>query len=116
MGKTNGIAQNVKSEPGKWMTITRTWKPGDKVELRVPLKLTFAPVDVQHPKRVAVVRGPVVLVRKSLKAWFADFSTWQTDPNSPISFLTSAPTTSQFVPFYQMGKGEPYSMYFDLQD
>jgi hypothetical protein len=70
---------------------------------------------VQHPYRVAVTRGPVVLVRKGLETEFADFSAWQADAEKPASFLTTAPTTTRFVPFYEVGRDEAYAMYFDRQ-
>ncbi len=114
--RTNGISETTRSEPGQWMTLQRNWNPGDRVELRIPLNLRFAAVDSQHPKRVAVVRGPVVLVRKDPKTRLADFSAWQTDPNDPMAFHSSAPATDLFVPFYKIGRGEPYLMYFDLED
>ena len=62
--KINGSIESVAMQPGTWATIRRSWKAGDKVELQIPLELALVPVDPQHPKRVAVTRGPVVLVRK----------------------------------------------------
>jgi uncharacterized protein len=111
--KTNGSRENVESRPNKWMKVTRTWRAGDRVELRIPLQLRFEPVDVQHPKRVAVVCGPSVLVRRNPKTRFADFSAWQATQDA-VTFSTTVSPAAQFVPFYRIGHCEPYSMYFDL--
>jgi DUF1680 family protein len=42
--------------------VSRTWQAGDRLVIGIPLALRMLPVDRQHPDRVAVVRGPVVLV------------------------------------------------------
>ena len=47
--------------PGEWASVERAWKAGDRVEVRIPLHLRYAPVDRWHPRRVALMRGPVVL-------------------------------------------------------
>ena len=60
--KVNGAAADVECRPGTWATIDRTWAPGDKVEVTIPLTLRMEAVDRQHPDRVAVMRGPVVLI------------------------------------------------------
>jgi uncharacterized protein len=59
--KVNGTAANVKFVPASWATILRSWEDGDRVELRIPLRFRWQPVDSQHPHRAAVVRGPVVM-------------------------------------------------------
>ncbi len=62
--KVNGESANVECKPGNWAVIQRTWKPGDKVEARIPLRLRYSAVDKWHPQRVAIVRGPVVIVQE----------------------------------------------------
>jgi DUF1680 family protein len=59
--KVNGADAGIACAPGTWASIKRTWNPGDRIEIRIPLRLRYAPIDAQHPERVAVVRGPVVL-------------------------------------------------------
>ena len=61
--KVNGTAANAECKPGTWATIDRDWANGDKVEIRIPLAFRYQAVDKQHPDRVAVVRGPVVMVQ-----------------------------------------------------
>ena len=61
--KVNGAAQNIACQPGTWAVISRTWAPGDRVTIQIPMQLALAPIDEQHPRRVALTYGPVVLVR-----------------------------------------------------
>jgi hypothetical protein len=60
--KVNGAPVAIDARSGAWATVQRTWQEGDTVELRIPLTLRMEAVDAQHPDRVAVMRGPVVLV------------------------------------------------------
>ena len=57
----NGAAANVMIRPGTWATISRPWSPGDRVEVRIPQRFRWQPVDSQHPNRAAIVRGAVVM-------------------------------------------------------
>jgi DUF1680 family protein len=59
----NGQAVGVEAAPGTWATIERTWKTGDEIALRLPMALRTLPVDRQHPDRVAILYGPVVLAQ-----------------------------------------------------
>ena len=45
--------------PGDWAGLERTWRDGDVVEIRIPMEPRMVPVDRQHPRRVAVVRGVI---------------------------------------------------------
>ncbi len=58
----NGTPVRVEATPGTWATIQRTWSSGDRVDIRIPLTMRMQAVDAAHQDRVAVVRGPVVLV------------------------------------------------------
>jgi len=41
--------------------VRRTWKDGDHLELELPMPLRLETVDANHPKLVALLRGPLVL-------------------------------------------------------
>ncbi len=60
--RVNGEDARVDAVPGSWAALHRTWSPGDRIEIRIPLTLRMEPVDLYHPNRVAVVRGPAVFV------------------------------------------------------
>jgi hypothetical protein len=50
-------------EPGRFAAIRREWRSGDKIELELPLKRSLESVDAQHPDTVALLAGPLVLMR-----------------------------------------------------
>jgi DUF1680 family protein len=58
----NGKVLDVPAEPGTFAAIRRRWKDNDTLRVNLPLDLRTEPVDDQHPKTVAVMRGPVMLV------------------------------------------------------
>jgi hypothetical protein len=137
----NGRDAGVTARPGSWAAIERTWSGGDRIEVRIPLTLRMEPVDAQHPDRVAVVRGPVVLVLEGayhdpafalpsrdeeLERWLTPeegslprgvWSTGLPERDYPTSFRVTPPdgrsVRLRFRPFYEVGESYPYFMYFD---
>jgi DUF1680 family protein len=57
----NGSRGTAPVQPGTFAAIRRVWKDGDRVELEFPSPLRMEQVDVQHPKLMALMRGPLVL-------------------------------------------------------
>jgi hypothetical protein len=137
----NGRDAGVTARPSSWAAIERTWNAGDRVEVRIPLTLRMEPVDAQHPDRVAVLRGPVVLVlegayhdpafalpsrNEELERWLTPeegslprgvWSTGLPERDYPTSFRVTPPdgrsVRLRFRPFYEVGESYPYFMYFD---
>ncbi|XVJ59115.1 MAG: hypothetical protein HEQ23_06815 [Tepidisphaera sp.] len=56
----NGEPLAAAASPGSYCTIEREWKPGDRLTLTLPMKLTAEPTP-DDPDRVAFLFGPVVL-------------------------------------------------------
>lgn len=139
--KVNGAAVDVEAKPGTWAAVDRVWTAGDRVEVTIPLTLRMEAVDRQHPDRVAVMRGPVVLIlegayhagRFRLPETDAELATWLVPErwSRPLAILTEgsesrdtmsvfrvvppdkSPVRLKFRPFYDTGEGYPYFMYFD---
>jgi uncharacterized protein len=124
--RVNGRETAVVARPGTWAAIERTWSTGDTVEIRIPLKLRMVPVDPQHPRRVAVVRGPVVLV---MDDWVfeeiprlpepKDLDRWLVPDEQRAGVFRIAPQggkelQARFRPFYAIGEVTPYRIYHDL--
>jgi DUF1680 family protein len=57
----NGKAAPEVLKPGTFASIKRTWKSGDRIELRFNMPMQLEPVDPQHPQDVALLQGPVAL-------------------------------------------------------
>jgi len=114
--EVNGSKQNVAARPGSWAILERTWNRGDVVNVRISMSPRFVPIDKQHPHRVAVVVGPVVLVRENESSSAA----MELDPSKilpsgePLEYRVPAQPDRPLVPFYRVGEGALYGMYFDL--
>jgi DUF1680 family protein len=134
--KLNDAVVNVACAPGTWATMKRTWKPGDQVEIRFPLRFRYEPIDMQHPDRVAVARGPVVYALEAhyhepafrLPEREDDLAKWLIPDTIPGVFRVEPPETvslkvnywgsrvaSRFWPFYAVEEVVPYFMYFDIK-
>ncbi len=113
----NRVSQPV--QPGTFAGIRRTWKDGDRVELELPMPLRVEQVDANHPKYVALVRGPLVLFAVAdsqpgftkaelLRASLANNATGD-------SVATSADGKSVSMRPYMSIKDESYSTYVLLK-
>lgn len=56
----NGEPVALQAEPGGYASIARTWTSGDRVEVRVPMRLRLEPLP-DDASRVAIFYGPVLL-------------------------------------------------------
>jgi len=56
----NGKKVPVMSSPGSYLRLERTWQTGDRVELRLPMRLQVEPLPGDQSYR-AVLYGPIVL-------------------------------------------------------
>lgn len=56
----NGKSEPVKSNPGSYFTVERTWKNGDIIEVHFPMSLQMESMP-DDPKIVALLYGPIVL-------------------------------------------------------
>jgi DUF1680 family protein len=58
--KVNGKALEATASPGSYLTLARTWKKGDRVEMDLPMRLHIE-VMPDDPKVQAILYGPLVL-------------------------------------------------------
>jgi uncharacterized protein len=56
----NGKALPVFSSPGSYLRITREWADGDRLEVKLPMRLHSEPL-LGDPTQVAALYGPIVL-------------------------------------------------------
>ena len=130
----NGKEKKVKNQPGSFIEITRTWKPGDIVEVTLPFSLRLEAM-ADDPNRVAVFNGPVLLAgdmgpeEDSLAydpLYVPVLLTQDRNPagwlkpvddqaNTFISVNAGFPRDVLFKPFY-LTHERRYSVYFDMFD
>jgi DUF1680 family protein len=143
--RLNGVEVAIDGRPGEWASVSRTWTPGDRLEIRIPLTLRMESVDTAHPDRVAIVRGPTVLVLEGayhdpnfrlpsrdedLEGWLVPEEgtlprgVWSVGPETEgreyaTSFRVRPSDGSsvrlRFRPFYEIAENYPYFMYFDRE-
>jgi len=58
--KINGRALEASASPGSYLTLSRTWKTGDRVEMELPMHLSVEAMP-DDPKTQAFLYGPLVL-------------------------------------------------------
>jgi DUF1680 family protein len=56
----NGRSLDVAGTPGSYLTLTRAWKAGDRVELTMPMRIVAEPL-ADDPTQQAFLFGPLVL-------------------------------------------------------
>lgn len=128
----NGQAQEVDARPGSYVEVRRTWKTGDRVELKVPMSLRLEALP-DNPNRAAMLYGPILLAgelgpedeggaggmvfvpvmlseNRPVAEWVKPVA------GSPLTFRTSGagrPHDVTLYPFYRM-HDKRYSVYWDL--
>jgi DUF1680 family protein len=121
----NDSALDVSAQAGHWAVVDRIWQKGDRLTIRIPMTLRTAVVDRQHPDRVAIMYGPVVLAQDeaccrrpfSLAPHTSLVSRLRKeDRDLRFRILNAMPErhTRYFVPLYSLPAFWPYWVYFDL--
>lgn len=113
------------AKPNGWASVRRLWQPGDRVTIRTPMALRTVPVDAQHPHRVAMVYGPVVLAQDEACCRRPFAIGRDTDlarrlvkdgPGLRFRLINAVPErhTRYLLPLYTFRAFWPYWVYFDL--
>ena len=108
----NGERGDFVAIPGTFADVQRQWKPGDRIELHLPLPISLQPVDAQHVNTVALVRGPLVLMAS------ANVTAHVTRPallaaqqaGSRVWTVKAEPAEVSFTPFTEI-RDEQYTTY-----
>ncbi len=58
--KINGKEQKISAKPGSYLKLSRTWKNGDIIELKMPFQFHLLPV-MDQPNIASLFYGPVLL-------------------------------------------------------
>ena len=138
--KVNGKALDATASPGSYLTVKRTWKSGDKVEMELPMQLRVEAMP-DDPQMQAILYGPLVLAgdlgsdgvteANSIRAMgpalrqapalpipafrsTGDVSSWVKPADGPLKFRTAGQAKDvAFAPFYTTA-GKRYSLYWQV--
>jgi DUF1680 family protein len=128
----NGQKTSVTSNPGSYMTLSRTWKSGDTVEIVTPFSLRTEGFR-DNPRRIAFMNGPLVLCAEvsatgSYPAIIAEpedlMNGFEPVDGRPSTFANTAgifrvagktaPANVRLEPFYKMHSDRHYVVYWDI--
>ncbi|KAB8058459.1 glycosyl hydrolase [Janthinobacterium sp. FT14W] len=114
--KLNGKALRVKGAPGEYVSIARTWKAGDTVDVALPMTTRLEQMPDQS-NYYAVLHGPIVLAAKTQPFayerlnYFADDTRMGHIAQGQVCPLESSPLfvsdTKDFMHKIQPVKGQP---------
>ena len=112
----NGKSAGVPTNPRTFAAISRRWRDGDTVRLSLPLDFRAEPVDDKHPERVALMRGPQMLVAVNPAADLQDKPLMLPGTPQPVPHRASAFTLDtggelvETIPFHAV-QDETYTTY-----
>ncbi len=120
--RINGRRADAPLQPGTFAAIRREWRAGDRLELELPLALRLQSVDLQHPDTVALLAGPLVLMRLLEPGPAAATPLTRTEllsaqrggPGAAEWKADAAGETARLRPFIDIS-GERYSTYQDVR-
>lgn len=101
-----------------WLTIRRTWRSGDTVAVRLPMRPASCPLDVGAPVPAAITCGPVVLAVRSTEGPphgrvplndLAD--ALQPVPGEPRHYHVRGAPDVLVRPYFAFAEDEAYFMY-----
>jgi DUF1680 family protein len=120
----NGEPFEVDMEPGTWATIEREWSAADVVNFSWDLSPRGEPIP-GYVSPVAVMCGPVVMVQAAVRGgqdalpksgplrFPADYVS--VNAQVRVDEARNLHTNQEFRPFYDIGLGEYYRMYFNRE-
>ena len=120
VASVNGSAADLRFDGRHWAGLRRTWRNGDVILAKLPMKLWRSSFDPRHSRPAAAMYGPIVLAFEApdaqalshveLKAPERELTP---EPGHPLHFhLTSNPAVTA-RPFSSLGPGRRYFVYLD---
>jgi hypothetical protein len=116
--RVNGVDQKIDAVPGTYVTLSRTWAKGDKIQISMPFTLRVEKA-LDIPTTQSIAYGPVPMVAQSDETTYREFSfykdftldgdlTHAIMPTTPMNFTTHG---LSLVPFY-INDTKRYHAYF----
>ena len=108
---------NYKTTDSRLIEIERTWSPGDKLRVKIPLDIRIAPHGDKTLNSVAFVRGPQVLAADtdiSADGGIPESGWWGDTVYTQAARQNGIETEFQLVPFADAGQNkEDYAVLHD---
>jgi len=83
----NGVPCQDVPRPGSYASVRRRWRPGDRIELVLPMPVRFLEAHPYVPEnhgRVAISRGPVLYCAEAVDHPGVDLRTLEISPERPL--------------------------------
>lgn len=116
--RINGVLQKLQGKPGTYLRISRTWKEGDRIDLKMPFRFHLDPV-MDQQNIASLFYGPILLAAQEPEAR-KDWRTITLDAQDPGKTIQGDPKQLVFhigdlvfKPFYE-SYGH-YSVYLDVR-
>lgn len=113
----NGRPDPTRIVPGRFASLDRLWRDGDRIDLVIDRTLRAEPVDAQHPERVAMMHGPLALfaIGDDLPSFKPEqlASLRQTAQGATEWCIAGQPRGPAFRPYFEIGS-EPTRLYQHL--
>jgi DUF1680 family protein len=116
----NGRQAELVLDSAHWAALRRQWKDGDKITLRLPMKLSAAPLVPERPAPIAALYGPVALAFEAPKASLlrginsTNLEKVLTSARrQSLKFQLAANPAVKARPFYTFTEGQRYFLYLD---
>lgn len=114
----NGKRVSVAADPGSFAAIRRTWRKGDRIEMKLPFSFRTVPIEDAQRDTVALMYGPVMLTAIDAPDPFAmpqaAIGRLAAVAGAPLEFTCETRAGAvRMRPFYRVRR-EVYSTYFRL--
>jgi hypothetical protein len=112
----NGRSVSVAAERRTFAAIRRRCQNNDTIQVALPFSFRAEPIDDEHPRTVALMYGPLMLVALDPELRLPQGALSSPDALRPTSYapqsfeLQAGLDKLRFVPFYAL-KEEPYTNY-----
>lgn len=102
-----------------WLVLSRTWRPGDSVFLRFPMRFRTVPLDHLSRYPIALMYGPVAMAFRSERAVNPGLLAGDPakalvpSPGEALTWHLASRPATLVRPFYAVRELEPYFLYLD---
>jgi uncharacterized protein len=110
----------IQSDASHWCTLRRQWKSGDRLSIRLPMRLWVSRFASDRAYPAAILYGPVVLAARATDSGFVrkiDLDHLDRDltpvPGEELTWRLARDGEVLLRPFYAYKEGEPYHLYLD---